>query len=84
MRSPTVLVSSSLLEDLFRLGCSCRTVYDDEISNDERDLFVGGTADSFTLFERLEAKLEEHSGIYLAKILVLHVHVTLGSIFIYK
>lgn len=29
--------------------------------------FVGGTADSFTLFERLESKLEEHSGIYLAK-----------------
>lgn len=41
--------------------------------------FVGGTADSFTLFERLESKLEEHSGIYLAKLLVLHIHVTLGS-----
>lgn len=25
---------------------------------------VGGTADSFTLFERLESKLEEHSGIF--------------------
>jgi ATP-dependent HslUV protease subunit HslV len=31
--------------------------------------FAGATADSFTLFERLETKLEEHSGIWLPSFL---------------
>jgi hypothetical protein len=35
--------------------------------------FVGGTADSFTLFERLESKLEEHSGIYPELLLILFI-----------